>query len=487
MSNPKRLHPVALVLGLLRQLRELAIPFIVFLFIGRENNEFTGWYALAIVGLLVLSLIIGALKWFFFTYRVEEGELRIEQGVFVKKRRYIPMERIQSIDFSQGVVQRLFGLVKIQIETAGGGDEPEAVLSAVTKDDGETLRHQLTEKKSADKELDDQEEPGKQAIMKKLSRKDLLIAASTSSGIGVALSFVAAFGSQIDNFIPDAFFITLTEQLIQSSIALIVSVVLIVLFVSWVLSITGVLLQYGRFTLVRSGSDLIIERGLLERRQLTIPVNRIQAVRMVEGLFRQPFGYAALHVESGGGGGKEEKFSTVLFPIMRKKNVASFLAEVVPEFHSTLEVNALPSRSVWRYIIRVLLPVAIIVVPVMIFVPYGKLSLVLLGGAVLVGYLRYKDAGWNINGSFLTLQFRKFGRVTVLTPRRRIQSSIIKMSYFQKRKRLASYQISILSSLSGRHFMVQDMDEDVCAAIFGWYSKPDSFPRNKDEHIKNDR
>ena len=84
---------------------------------------------------IILSLIIGIISWLRYTYRVEDGELRIESGVFVRKKRYIPFERIQSLDFSEGILQRPFGLVKVRVETAGssGSQDAEAVLTAITK------------------------------------------------------------------------------------------------------------------------------------------------------------------------------------------------------------------------------------------------------------------------------------------------------------------------------------------------------------------
>src|SRR5690606_18797558 len=67
---------------------------------------------------------------------------RIEQGVFLRKKRYIPFERIQSISISQGIVQRIFGLVKLNVETAGGGlGETEAELTAITREEAKRIEN----------------------------------------------------------------------------------------------------------------------------------------------------------------------------------------------------------------------------------------------------------------------------------------------------------------------------------------------------------
>ncbi|MBD5011336.1 PH domain-containing protein, partial [Xanthomonas citri pv. citri] len=80
------------------------------------------------------------IKWRRFTYRIEDDEFRIEEGLFVTKKRYISIDRIQTMNTSAGLVQQIFKLVKLQIETAGGGKEAEAVLSAISVEEAERIK-----------------------------------------------------------------------------------------------------------------------------------------------------------------------------------------------------------------------------------------------------------------------------------------------------------------------------------------------------------
>ena len=122
MSEHKRLHPISAVASFVKQLKDLIVPF-VFLFVINNRGEKNGFWdympLLSMALVLVIVLIFGIVKWLRFTYRLEEGELRIEYGLFVKKKRYIPIERIQSLNFSEGILHRPFGLVKVKVETAG--------------------------------------------------------------------------------------------------------------------------------------------------------------------------------------------------------------------------------------------------------------------------------------------------------------------------------------------------------------------------------
>ena len=63
--------------------------------------------------------------------------------------------------------------------------------------------------------------------------------------------------------------------------------------------------------------DIIITRGLLEKKRMTVPLNRVQSVRIIENPFRQLFGYAAVVIDSAGGGGAEGA-KINLFPLVKK-------------------------------------------------------------------------------------------------------------------------------------------------------------------------
>ncbi|WP_377891916.1 PH domain-containing protein [Alkalihalobacillus sp. R86527] len=484
MSEKKRLHPVAMLLAFLTSLKEVAIPLVIFVFIGRGGEGYSWWHFLIMGAFLLFTLGNGVLSWWFYNYQIKNNELQIHQGFIFRKKRFIPRERVQSIDTSQGVIQRLFGLVKVQIETAGGGGEPEVVMSALNRFEAEQLKAELY-KSSKSQEEETEGTPIIERPVKEysLTKKDLIIAASTSGGIGVFLSFIAAIGSQVDNILPDEFYTTVTERVMDATLTFILIGAVVVLLLSWFFSVLGTVLKYGGFVLSRTEDDLIIKRGILERRQLTIPVQRVQAIRMVEGLLRQPFGYAALYVESGGGGGKDEQFSTVLFPLMKRKKIHAFLEELIPEVPVHQELKPLSVKARNRYMFRFTLPVIVPVGLISYFVPLGYLSFLLIPVACFLGYLHYKDAGWSMEEATTLLQFRQIGRVRVYVPRRRIQSMELNSSLFQKRKSLTTFQVSILSSLAGKQFRVRDIELIDGHELLNWYSYNYSVKRdnNSDE------
>ena len=82
--------------------------------------------------------------------------------------------------------------------------------------------------------------------------------------------------------------------------------------------------------MTRDGDRLRIRRGLVQRSEATVPVSRVRAVRVVEGIFRRPFGLAALTVEVTGYA-EEASAARTLFPLLRVRDVEAFLDEFLPE------------------------------------------------------------------------------------------------------------------------------------------------------------
>lgn len=147
MSEPKRLHPIAVLLNIIKSIKELVIPFLLVVVIPGKNEGIPGWIQPLVISIIILLIIGNAfLQWLRFTYRIEEGEFRIESGVFVRKKRYIKFDRIHSIDISEGIIQRVFSLVKLNIETAGGS-QADAVLSAISKSDADRINAFISEEK----------------------------------------------------------------------------------------------------------------------------------------------------------------------------------------------------------------------------------------------------------------------------------------------------------------------------------------------------
>lgn len=495
MFELRRQHPVAAITKVLEIIRGNFITILIILFVGGSGDEQTLFNLTWIFGTIIVLLIWGILSWLRFTYRIEDDQLIIEQGVLMHQKLYISKDRIQVIDITAGIVQRMFGLVQVEVKTAGNSSQG-AKISAVTREVAYRLRERLRPEKNgseADTETDrDSDSTSKQPVKApvqtyRLGLKDLIIAASTSGSLGVALSIVGTAFSQIDQVISEEEMIRYIESVIptSASTSLIVTSVLFILVVSWILSFVGTLIKYSGFTVYLREDELVVTRGLFEKKQLTIPYNRIQAVQVKEELLRQSFGYATLKLDSAGYGEESGK-SIVLFPVLPRKKVAAFIRHVLPEYDQKVPSIRPPSVSMRRYILRMMLISLLIIVPVWLLIPSGIYAFSLLLPALILGYAQYQDAAIGSDDHTLILRYRLLSRNTVIIKQYRIQTVETSSNPFQRRVGLANFSVTVASGSEGHQFTIRYLDKEWAADFREWLSHHRQEVGEKDKDIDID-
>ncbi|MEN2769217.1 PH domain-containing protein [Ornithinibacillus xuwenensis] len=468
MSNPMRLHPVTIVFNLIKGIKDS-----IFLFVLAFVTLFDGYLLYAILAILVLLTVIfltSILSWRRFTYLIEGDELRLEYGIFVRKKRFISKNRIQSIDLTQSIIHRIFKLVKVEIETAGTGSEAEASLLAVTLDDGEALRQELKSIR-----VEEQEEYDKRDYpLQTIDKRSLILAGATSGSVGVLVAIAGFVFSEIERFIPTGFYDNAYKWVVGLGLLVLVLMIIGGLLLLWLLGIAGTVIKYWNFTISKVEDDLIITRGLLEKKQITIPLKRIQAVGFSENIIRQPFGYATVIAEiAGGSNEKGEDFSTVLFPIMKKEEIASFLGEFLADYQTTQSaIQVLPKRARKYYLFRAVIPAIVLVAAVLYFLPqFSWVPILFLIVSIYLGILRHRDGGYSLEGKKLMIQYRLLNKVTMVINHKRIQAFNKKQHFLHKKSDLATLRLSIVGKMGlGKHYTIKELEELDVDGLAEWYS-----------------
>ncbi|WP_218190749.1 PH domain-containing protein [Evansella clarkii] len=515
MNKWRRQHSAAIFIGFLSNLKEVFITMIAVLIFGQSSQAGgTLFYTILFAGILFVSLVSGIIKWWTFRYQLQEDELQVRQGLIFRKKRYIRKERVQSIDINANILQRLFELVELRIETAGGGGEPEFRLIALRKEEAAAIKRELLLKESAsvsepeeaeayeasdvfteetetglayetsavmDDEILEPEEAEEEGTYKwKLSPQRLIAAALTSSGIGIAATFVAAIVSQVQQFIPPFLYERMIGWIIHSGVMLIGFWIVVILLIGWLITIIRTVLKYGYFTIRKKDDEIHISRGVLEQRQLTLSANKITAVRLVQNLLRQPFGYTAVYVESKGGGRKDEDLSTILIPLCKMKEVDSLLIDILPEYAVKREYSALPKESLRRYMLRLLMPALAAAAIITYFAPFGWLSLILPMVAAVYGYWQYIDAGIGNGSGMVWIRSRSVARSEVIVPRKRIQAMTSTQNVLQKFDDLFTIHVSIITSIVGKTFSLKHIGKEQRDDQFQWYSYEETEEERKE-------
>ncbi|WP_342462938.1 PH domain-containing protein [Ureibacillus sp. FSL K6-8385] len=492
MYEKYRLHPISAFINFLKALKELLFPLIILVIVNGFNFKADGkeiWeYIPLFIFLLVVIfyLISGIVKWFTFVYWFEDNELRVEYGLFVKKKRYIPFDRIQSFNYKESIFHRIFGLVEVTVETAGSTNgRPEAEFTAITREAAARIERE-TKKLNIGQDKDDeinveiggakvsdqlQEEAH---VIHKMSAKDLLLLATTSNSVGVVIAGVAALFSQIAEYIPTDWIVEEIAAMIQFGFIFIMVIIFLAFLFAWILSVMITFINYYDFTVVQENDRIIITRGLLERKRIIIPNNRVQGIKIIENPLRQFFRYATVVVESASWGFGQGDTKIMLFPLISKKEMSEPLQYLFPQFTFDLEGEFVrpPKKSrphFYRVYILSLIP--IIGLSSYFFYPAGLLSIFLALFVLIMGLWQYKTNGYLISGNQLTLRYRVISRVTFIAEKKRIQVIQKRQNFFQKRKKIATVQATVMSGLAGATARVPHLDESDADAILSWFER----------------
>ena len=472
MFKPKRLHPAAVITGGIKSLKEAIVPILILFFLDSEDDDSWVWLKFAIIGLIVLFLLFRSfISWFRFTWWIENDELRIKSGLFVKNERYIRFDRIHSIDISEGLIQRAFRLAKVRVETAGG-NQADAVLDAITKEDAAAIQAVLAEaKEQKGPEAEAAEEVPAGPVFRQ-SFPELFLLAATSGGVGVVFSGAAAILSQMDELIPYHRVFNEFKEFAQTGALFITLVLLGGFLAAYAIAVFSIMLKYAYFILEKAEDDLMITRGLLEKRRLTIPLKKIQGIRISENLLRQPLGYCSVYAEYAGGSAEDiQNARIMLFPLIKKEELQPLLDEFVPGYLYQEEPAPLPGRAYPRYLFRQLLIALPFIAAAIFFLrPWGYLALFLLPAAAAWAYLKFNSAGHKLSGEQIQVSGRIVSKYTLLLHRRRIQAMDVSGNWLQERKDLASLQVSIISGSGTGTGEVADLEKADALKVKDWFS-----------------
>lgn len=483
-----KLHPITAVINGLKSLKGMIFPFLVIVVANGFNismdirdERFWGEMVpfLVLVIIVIFTFIHGIVKWVTFRYWFEDSELRVQYGLFIKKNRFIPFERIQSLNYKEGIFHRILGLVQVSVETAGSSNAAEAELTAITKEAANRIEREMNAAKRGTvvDEIDLLLEL-EQRVVYKMSPLELVLLATTSGGIGVILFGVVTGITQFIEFIPFEKVAGELEYFVKYSFLFITVLIIIGLITAWMLSVALTLLNYYDFKVSIENDKLIITRGLLEKKRVTIPLNRVQAIVITENPIRQIFGLATVTLETAGGGFAEKgelNNSVKLFPLIVKKDIIKPLQTLFPHFELEFNNNEM-KKSPFKarpffYRLDFFWWIPVVGLVSYFTFPYGLLSLLTIIPIVLLGGWRHRTSAFIHSNGQIVIVSRLFSKKTFIAEKKRIQSMEMRQSIFQKGRGIASLKISVMSGVSGVASVASHMEEKDINACMNWYER----------------
>ncbi|MFB6093733.1 MAG: PH domain-containing protein [Halanaeroarchaeum sp.] len=394
-----------------------------------------------------------------FEYEVSVDTLDIASGVLFRRDREIPLERIQNVDIAREVLARVAGLATVKIETAGGG-ETEARLRYVSLAEARRVQEQIRTRKRSTSvegatETDDETE------LFALDDRDLLLLSVLSFDPRL-LSVILGVGPMLaPNLAPDL-------DTIGGATAIVLGLAgaMLAALGLWLLSAFATFVRFYGFRLTRVGDELRYERGLIQRYDGSIPLEKVQTVVLEENVLMRQFGFAALSVETAGyaPGSTTSGGSEAAVPLAARREVVALAREIEPFEMPTL--SRPPTRARRRYAGRYALAVvgltlALAVVSRLLAPVPWYLAGALLLGVPLAAERTWRHRGYGLGEDHAVTRRGFWRRRTHVVPDFRVQTVIERRSFFQRRWSLSSVVIDTASSggLIGGDAVAIDLDE----------------------------
>lgn len=457
-----RLHPFTLLLTLGQAFRSFFIPLIIVLFLGRRTE---GAFFFWILLMMALSLTYSLIRYFTFAYRITPQELITTQGLFGRLERKIPLSRVQDVRVEQSLVQRLLGVVELQIETAGGKGA-EAHLSVLSLPEAEKLRALILTQSgrsiSPAPITGTQPSPAapQEQILRRLTLGDLVRAGLTSNYIASALVVLLVVWQQLDDLLPESVYEQLGRFLEQTlhhasgtgqgfSWKAALGMALTLLGVGLVFSVAGSITLFYGFTLSRCGEDLRRTYGLLTRRASSLPRRRIQVLRIDEPWLRRCLGLATLRADSAGSApGEDAEDHTghnVLLPVAPRHALEPLLPAILPSLSEEPEPpwQRVSPRAIRRGTIKgagllLLLAAAACLVSRSWT---GLWMLALLPAVYGLNVQAYRHLGYRLGAFFFWSRQGWLSRKTWIVPLRNAQAIILHQSPLDRWHGVASLRV----------------------------------------------
>lgn len=437
---PRRLHPASPFIGLVFQLRQLLIPLALSLFIGRGDG-FSGFQYGLFLGLPVVIALLQFLGWLRFSYRVADGALIVDSGVINRRHREIPIARIHHVEEEAKLQHRLFGVVKLQIDSGGGESGAEVALDALGRSEAARLRAFLEGRPTAPGPIIDATTAAQPIASAGVGT--LVIAGITNVPFAATIGVVGTLFQFADE-IGDDFFYETVRRVPPTVTGF--GAVVGAFAVLYVVAAGGasVLTNYG-FTLQREGNELRTQRGLLDRRRAVVDLDKLTVIRLDETIMRRALRVCSMRLQTISGRGGGRGVSSLSIPLLERSGVDGVVSELMPVASPMPPLKTHPPSARRRiYVRRIVIALALGAPVAWLWRPTGLIVAgLLIALAACRAEVAYRALGHATRDGVLVSREGGLRRETAITAWTRAESTRLRSSPLQRWAGLASLYVDV--------------------------------------------
>ncbi len=414
--------------------------------------------AIAGIGFLVVTSLIAVLNYWFFRFQLTDDSIRIRQGVLKRKQLDIKFDRVQGINTAQNIVFRVLGLVTVKFDTAGSSGD-EGNLPAVPGSFAESLRErighpvgQAPAKLGREAKLDP---------LLRLSWRDMIYIGLADRRVYVVLALLAPVIEEMgetranlaEEYISEVAQNTISLGVDVFALATI-AVVVGIIGIFTLVSIGAAFLRYHNFELFLEGNTLRSVGGLLTRHEHSMDLQKIQTLRLTQGLLQRGLKFYKLLARQARSSQKNSTSKNFVIPRVGAEQ-AEHLRELLlaPEGDELIQIpssdrfHAISPYYMRSWIlVNVLVPVVLAAVLLSITGSAAPLLLLLwIPISLPFVYLAWRHAGYHYDDHGFVRRSGVTGFRSVALLYRKVQRVTVTQSRYQRKKQLSTLRVYMAS------------------------------------------
>lgn len=455
----RRLHPVSPFIGMIFQLRQFVLPLGVGFLVGRDSEA--GIPDVVFLAIPLVFALLQFLEWGRFTYEVKDGSLVVDRGLLNRRHREIPLDRVHHIEEIAKLQHRLFGVVKLQVDSGGGESGAEIALDALSRAEAARLRAFIEGRPDAPGPIIRSGGVGAPPLVT-ANVGSLVVAGVTNVPLAATLALVGSTGQLIDE-VSEEFLVGVADRvpatLTGPAGIIFLAAVLYVLFAGG----ASVLTNFG-YVLELDGTELRMQRGLLDRSRSIVDLGKLTVLRIDETIIRRALRLCSIRLQTISGGTEKSGVTGLSVPILRNDEVGRVVASLMPVASPMPDLDRHPAAARRRLYVRWTALSLVVAVPLAWFWrPWG---LIVGGLLVLLASLRaevgYQSLGHATRDGVLVSREGGLRRETAITTWQRTESTRLRSSPLQRWAGLATLFVDVPQ---GRSVAVADADPALLAEL----------------------
>jgi len=481
-TKENRQAPIGLLLffsnTLVKLVKTLWPLFLISLFNKSSDNKdvFYFWLSISATSFILIN---GSLSYWYSKFSIINNEFIVKKGYLKRVKLSIAIDRIQTVNIKQNILQKLLGVVSLEIDTAGA-NKTEIKFIAI-KEELAAEFEKLFGRNSSKQPLKEEDAIQSNEItinehsktILHLGMSDLLkigISENHLKSLLIVVGIIYSLYSQLQGGFEkkiEEFAESSIASIQNSSFSIYISIAISLLVVSILISFVITIIKFYDFKLVKSKASFSISYGLLNTKKINIPISKIQFISWHINPIRKLLNFENLTIKQASSGDnmqKAQRIEVAACNNMHKQRIEDIIfGEKEQLFKTQFKTHPL-------YFIRTFLILStLLLIGTSYFIFFDirfiiPIALVISLLAILL-FMAWKKRYFSINNTNLNISKGQIGQVIYNINNFKIQSIEFKQSIFIKRRKLASI---IIYTAAGSNLRIPYIDEYLARDLYDY-------------------